>query len=231
MLNISSRLSAVLDHVSLARAVLGPGRVIDVGSDHGQLAVACLENEIATEVICTDIHEGPASRSRQSLKDAGFEERSSVFVTDGTDGIELMPGDVVVIAGMGGLNIIDIVTRCIGKTTEDILKKVRFVIQPQKSVNLVRKFFAERGFDFDDETVCTDREIFYSIMRLSYSGRPYELGSYKECYGVLLPEKESSGDLLVKEYFAHLDEVFKIRSRSDEVVRLALEERERYEDK
>lgn len=231
MLNLSSRLSAVFDQVRLARSGLGPGRVIDVGSDHGQLAVSCLENGIADEVICTDIHEGPASRSRQALKDAGFEDRSGVFVTDGTDGISLVNGDIVVIAGMGGLNIIDIVTRCIGNTPEDILKQVRFVIQPQKSVNLVRKFFAERGFEFDDETVCTDREIFYSIMRLNYSGRPYELGAYKECYGVLLPDKESSGDVLVKEYFAHLDKVFGIRSRSDMVVRQALKERERYEDK
>lgn len=231
MLNLSSRLSAVFDQVGLARAGLGPGRVIDVGSDHGQLAVACLESDIASEVICTDIHEGPAGRSRQALKDAGFEDRSCVFVTDGTDGIVLKPNDVVVIAGMGGLNIIDIVTRCISGVDEDLLRQVRFVIQPQKSINLVRKFFAERGFEFDDETVCTDREIFYSIMRLSYSGMPYELGSYKECYGVLLPEKESLGDLLVKEYFAHLDEVFRIRSRSDEVVRQALEERERHEDK
>ena len=231
MIKLSSRLSAVFDQVASSRKDLGPGRVIDVGSDHGLLAVSCLENGIADEVICTEIHEGPAAHSREALKEAGFEDRSVVSVTDGLNGISLKKGDIVVIAGMGGLNIIDIISRCLKKESTELLKDVRFIVQPQKSFNLVRKFFAENGFVFEDESVCTDREFFYNIMRMGYGGSPYELGAFKECYGVLLPSKEASGDALVKAYFAHLDEVFEIRSRSDLVVREALEERKRYEDK
>ena len=52
-----------------------------------------------------------------------------------------------------------------------------------------------------------------------------------ECYGVLLPAKEAAGDSLVKSYFAHLDEVFESRSRSDLVVREALNERNGHENK
>jgi tRNA (adenine22-N1)-methyltransferase len=230
MLKLSSRLSAVFDQVASARKDIGPGRVIDVGSDHGLLAVSCLENGIAADVICTEIHEGPAEHSKETLKEAGFEERSQVFVTDGLNGIRLKTGDIIVIAGMGGLNIIDIITRCLDIEPAEILKDVRFIIQPQKSVNLVRKFFAERGFSFDDESVCTDRDFFYNIMRMSYGVSPYELGAFRECYGVLLPGKAEEGDELVKSYFAHLDEVFSIRSRSDTVVRAALEERKRHED-
>lgn len=230
MIRLSSRLSAVFDQVSAARSELGAGRVIDVGSDHGLLAVSCLENSIADSVICTEIHEGPAGHSKEALKDAGFGDRSQVMVTDGLDGIELQKGDIIVIAGMGGLNIIDIITRCLGNEPEDVLKEVRFVVQPQKSVNLVRKFFSERGFVFGDESVCTDRDFFYIIMRMSYGNTPYQLGSYKECYGVLLPEKAASGNELVRNYFDHLDEVFSIRARSDDVVREALEERKKYED-
>lgn len=230
MIKLSSRLSAVFGQVAAARKDIGPGRVIDVGSDHGLLAVSCLENGIAADVICTEIHEGPAEHSKEALKEAGFEDRSQVFVTDGLNGIRIKKGDIIVIAGMGGLNIIDIITRCLEIETEDVLKDVRFIIQPQKSVNLVRKFFAERGFVFDDESVCTDRDFFYNIMRMSYGGSPYVLGAFKECYGVLLPDKASGGDELVKSYFAHLDEVFSIRSRSDAAVREALEERKRYED-
>ena len=231
MIRLSNRLSAVYDQVCAARTVLGPGRVIDVGSDHGQLAVSCLENNIATAVICTEIHQGPASHSEEALKEAGFEDRSRVVVTDGLNGIGLEPGDVIVIAGMGGLNIIDIISRCIETGSPELLKNVRFVIQAQKSVHLVRRFFAEKGFAFEDESVCTDRDFFYNIMRMSYSGISYELGAYKECYGVLLPDKEAAGDALVKAYFAHLDDVFEIRSRSDLVVREALNERNGHENK
>lgn len=230
MIRLSSRLSAVFDQVSAARSELGAGRVIDVGSDHGLLAVSCLENSIADSVICTEIHEGPADHSKEALKDAGFGDRSQVIVTDGLDGINLQKGDIIVIAGMGGLNIIDIVSRCLENESPDTLKEVRFIIQPQKSVNLVRKFFADKGFVFDDESVCTDRDFFYNIMRMSYGNTPYELGSYYECYGMVLSRKAAYGDGLVRSYYAHLDEVFSIRARSDKVVREALAERKKYED-
>lgn len=230
MVNLSSRLSAVFDQVVAARKQIGPGRVIDVGSDHGLLAVSCLENDIAASVICTEIHEGPADHSKEALKEAGFEDRSQVFVTDGLNGIKLEKGDVIVIAGMGGLNIIDIITRCMENETTERLKEVRFIIQAQKSNNLVRRFFSEKGFVFDDESVCTDRDFFYNIMRMSYSGEPYELSAYRECYGPVLTMKLKAGEELVSSYFDHLDEVFSIRSRSDRVVRHALEERQRDED-
>lgn len=230
MIRLSNRLSAVYDQVCAARTVLGPGRVIDVGSDHGQLAVSCLENNIATSVICTEIHQGPASHSEEALKEAGFEDRSRVVVTDGLNGIGLEPGDVIVIAGMGGLNIIDIISRCIETGSPELLKNVRFVIQAQKSVHLVRRFFAEKGFAFEDESVCSDRDFFYNVMRVGFVGTPCELGPYKECYGVLLPGKEAAGDELVRLYFYHLDEIFHIRARSDRTIREALEERKRYED-
>lgn len=231
MIRLSSRLSAVFDQVRAARTEFGPGRVIDVGSDHGFLAVSCLENDMATDAVCTEIHNGPAEHSKEALREAGFEDRSQVIVTDGLNGISLKAGDVIVIAGMGGLNIIDIISRCLENESPELIRQVRFVVQPQKSVNLVRKFFAEKGFVFDDESVCTDREFFYNIMRMSFSGTSYELGAYKECYGVLLPAKEKNGDALVKAYYTHLDEVFEIRSRSDLVVREALNERMKHEDK
>ena len=66
-------------------------------------------------------------------------------------------------------------------------------------------------------------------MRMSYGAQPYELGAYKECYGMLLIEKAVAGDELVRSYFDHLDEVFSIRARSDRAVRDALEERQRYD--
>ena len=231
MVNLSSRLSAVFEQVSASRSEIGPGRVIDVGSDHGLLAVACLENGVASGVICTEIHQGPADHSKEALNEAGFEDMSEVFVTDGLNGVSLQKGDIVVIAGMGGLNIIDIVSGCLKTEAQETLKQVRFVIQPQKSVNLVREFFAQKGFVFEDESVCTDRDFFYNIMRLGFNGDPYELGAYKACYGVLLPGKEMAGDTLVRSYFEHLDEVYKVRSRSDNIVREALEERNRHEDK
>ena len=165
MQQLSVRLESVFELVRESRTSLGRGRVIDIGSDHGFLSVRCLEEGVSDHAVCTDIHEAPAQKSRSSLIMAGFKDKCTVIVTDGMDGIELQPNDIVVTAGMGGLNIIDIFTRITDNTEDKILKDCGYVVQSQKSTHLVRRFFAERGYRIADETVCKDRGFFYNVMR------------------------------------------------------------------
>ncbi len=221
MQQLSVRLETVFELVRDARAALSGGRVIDIGSDHGFLSVRCLEEGVSDYAVCTDIHEGPAQKSMGSLIMAGFKDRCTVKVTDGLDGIALEENDIVVIAGMGGLNIIDIITRIVGTNDKTILGKCAFIIQPQKSAHLVRRFFAAQGFVFADERVCKDRGFFYNVMRLEYSGKPYEIDLRQSYYGPCLLKKD---DDLTKEYFGHLDEIFSVRARGDEEIRRMLEE-------
>ena len=221
MQQLSVRLESVFELVRESRASLGQGRVIDIGSDHGFLSVRCLEEGVSDHAVCTDIHEAPAQKSRSSLIMAGFKDKCTVKVTDGMDGIDLQPNDIVVTAGMGGLNIIDIFTRITDNTEDKILKDCGFVVQSQKSTHLVRRFFAERGYRIANETVCKDRGFFYNVMRLEYTGSSYELSVRQSYYGPCLLTKE---DELTKEYFAHLDEIFAVRARGDEDIRKMLEE-------
>lgn len=221
MQQLSDRLETVFELVRESRSGLEHGRVIDIGSDHGFLSVRCLEEGVSDYAVCTDIHEAPAQKSKSSLIMAGFKDRFTVIVTDGMRGISLQPADIVVTAGMGGLNIIDIFTGIINDSDEQILRLCGFVIQSQKSTHLVRRFFAEHGFVIANETVCKDRGFFYNVMRLEYTGIPYELSMRQSYYGPCLLKKY---DELTKEYFEHLDEIFAVRARGDEDIRSMLEE-------
>ena len=138
--------------------------------DHGYLAIRCLEEELLILLICTEIHKAPAQRSEDALIEAGFEDRSEVYVTDGLKGVPLMTGDMVVMAGMGGLNIIDIISRALKDNGYSCIENVTFVLQPQKSNDIVRKYLAKAGFVFEDESVCYDRDIFYNCMRVVFKG-------------------------------------------------------------
>ncbi len=219
------RLEMVLEQVRSSVQIEGSTRIIDVGSDHGYLAVRCLEESIADSVICTDIHESPAKRSMNALVEAGFEEVSEVYTTDGLRGVPLMKGDVIVIAGMGGLNIIDIISRAIKDNGYSVLENVTFVLQPQKSNEIVRNFLAKTGFVFVDESVCYDRDIFYNCMRVVFKGISSTLTDEEACYGPVLLKKYNSDDEVVADYFAHLNELFEVRKRSNPIVKSALEER------
>ena len=231
MQNLTVRLEMVFEQVRNAASGSGAVRVIDVGSDHGYLALRCLEEGFAKNAVCTEIHEGPAKKSQAALKGAGYSDVSEVHVTDGLIGVPLKDNDIVVIAGMGGLNIIDIIGQAIKDNGKEALKNVTFVLQPQKSNEIVRKYLAQTGFVYVDETVCYDRDIFYNCMRVVYKGITSELTDEEACYGPLLINKFDSGDKEVASYFEHLNNIFEIRKRSNPTVKSALEERKQNESK
>ena len=227
MQELTVRLEMVFDQVRSARGSVEPGRVIDVGSDHGYLALRCLEEGQAQYSICTEIHEAPAKRSEMALRDAGYKERSEVIVTDGLIGVKLQKHDIIVIAGMGGLNIVDIISRALKDNGYHVLENVTFVLQPQKSNDIVRKYLSKAGFVFEDESVCYDRDIFYNCMRVVFKGISTTISDLEACYGPKLLSKFKNGDPQVIAYFDHLDEIFEIRQRSNPTVKAALEERKK----
>lgn len=228
---LTVRLEMVFEQVRKTCPDSGQMRLIDVGSDHGYLAVRALEENITGSVICTEIHKGPAQRSVDALSEAGFEDCSEVFITDGLKGIQLKPGDVVVIAGMGGLNIIDIISRALKDNGLYIMENVTFILQPQKSNEIVRDYLARTGFVFLDESVCYDRDIFYNCMRVVFKGICVTLSAGQACYGPVLLEKYNENDPDIRSYFEHLDSLFEVRQRSNPVIRAALEERKNNECK
>ena len=227
MQELTERLTMVLGQVRYARQGSVQGRIIDVGSDHGYLAIRCLEEGLAAEAVCTEIHRAPAQRSEDALIEAGFGGSSEVYITDGLKGVPLKAGDTVVIAGMGGLNIVDIISRALKENGYHVLENVTFVLQPQKSNDIVRKYLSKAGFVFEDESVCYDRDIFYNCMRVVFKGISTTISDLEACYGPKLLSKFKNGDPQVIAYFDHLDEIFEIRQRSNPTVKAALEERKK----
>ncbi len=196
-------------------------RVIDVGSDHGKLAAWCLLEDIAETAVCTDIHKDPAERTRQCLDDYLLSGRSEVYCTDGLSGVELRKGDVVVMAGLGGNNMIDIMEAAAASAPEAVMKEILWVLQPQKSIERVRKYLAQKGYVIKDEKTCIDRDIFYQMMCCSYTGVPYELTLKEIYYGPVFMKKAAEGDELVKAFHRHMDDIYKIRARGDsEIARM-----------
>jgi len=200
-------------------------RLIDVGSDHGHLACFALSSGLADTAVCTDIHEAPAKRTETCLKQNGFSDRSSTYCTDGLDGVPLQEGDVVVMAGLGGNNMADIMERALAITPKDVLKKVTWCLQPQKSIERLREFFAGEGFVILEEKVSVEKGIWYPILRAVYTGEPYVLSLYGKYYGPVLIRKFEEKDPLTVEYFARLDNRYKLRARGDEEVARLMSER------
>ena len=198
-------------------------RFIDVGSDHGLLSVFALLNGF-DRAVCTDSHEDPSERTRRCLRDEGFEDRSEVYCTDGVKGVPLKPGDIVVMAGLGGNNMCDILTEAKKDNLSSVMREVVFCFQPQKSIEVLRQFLADEGFFIDDEDVTVDRGIFYPIIRAVYTGEKYDITLEDKYYGTILRRRYLDSEPAVLEYYSRLDTRYKIRARGDEEIKRLVEE-------
>lgn len=221
-IKLSSRLTAVLE--TAIKFSPDKSRIIDVGSDHGHLAAVALTEHGFKSALLTDIHEDPARKSRSLMKDLGLEERSEVICTDGLDGASLKTNDVVVMAGLGGNNMVDIIGRAKEVTGTEVFKTVTFILQPQKSIEILRSFLCESGYIIRDELVLCERGIYYPILAASFTGEVTSLSLYEKYYGPILKTKHEEGDPAVKEYFIRLDNSYALRARGDQEVKQMLKE-------
>ena len=218
---LSIRLQAVYDIATAASDA--KGRFIDVGSDHGYLSLYALNENRYKYCIATDIHEDPASKTRRILAAYGFEDRSAAYCTDGLDGIPLEINDTIVMAGLGGNNMMDILTRAAASTTEDVLSSVTWCFQPQKTIEPLRQFLYEHGYSILDEDVCYDRGIYYPIIIARFDGKVKRLNLIEKYYGPVLVSKFREKQGPVMTYFEYLNGRFNVRARGDEEIKEVVE--------
>ena len=88
---------------SLLGAVPRRPRLLDVGADHGLLALAALRLGVADEVLAIDRREGPlaGAAARNFVREG---ESFAFKLSDGLDAVDATEDDCVVIAGMSGEN-------------------------------------------------------------------------------------------------------------------------------
>ena len=121
--------------------------------------------------FASDINEGPIDRARANIAKYGLSDRITAARRDGLDGIERFAPGVVIICGMGGELIADIISRS-GYPAES---KCRLVLQPMSMQDKLRRFLAVNGYAIYDETVVYDDGKYYQLISAEYDGKPYAM--------------------------------------------------------
>lgn len=140
------------------------GVSVDVGTDHGYLAVYLVKQGISDRVVACDINDKPLASARENIRKAGLVDKITTVISDGLDNVDHKNVGNVIIAGMGGELIADIISRA------DWLKthKVNLVLQPMTKWDHLRKFLAENNFAVTDELPCVDSKFTYSVIQAVY---------------------------------------------------------------
>lgn len=187
-------------------------RVLDIGTDHGQVPAYVLENHLADSVVATDIHEDPAEICRKYLRRQGVIKNATVLRTDGLHGIVLRTLDTVILSGLGGMEMVRIIRESLIDHDNSFPLGVHFLLQPQRSAEELRVFLEENGFHLVTERICIDREKMYTIILTKFTKEHQPVRSLTE--NILGPVILSDRPEHYFEYLSHERNVLKKHMRA-----------------
>lgn len=154
MLKLDKRLAAIASEVD-------GERLADIGADHGKIVVFCLQSGKAKRAYAVDISSKSLEKARMLAERCGVSDRVQFIEGDGLQKIE--DADCVVIAGMGGYEIIKILSE----------KKLdtKYILVPHQDAAALRKFLSNNGFQAQKDYIVSEGGRFYDIIVCSI-GQP-----------------------------------------------------------
>jgi len=153
-IKISRRLEAVA-------SFLPPGTFFaDIGSDHAYLpCYVCLHDNQA-RAIAGEVNEGPYDSACKTVSDHLLTDRVEIRLGDGLQVLKRDEITELVIAGMGGSLIKNILKDGI----EKLHRVKRIIAQPNMDARNIRKWILINGYIITDETIIEENEHIYEII-------------------------------------------------------------------
>lgn len=131
----------------------------DIGSDHGRLGAFLLQGGQCGKVYLTDISAPSLEKARRLCALCGLGDRVEFRVGDGALALDARV-DCVVIAGMGGETIAEIIEKSNGR-----LEGAMLLLQPNVAAPYLRRRLNAVGWRITDEALAKDGRRIYPILR------------------------------------------------------------------
>lgn len=165
MIKLSKRLASIASNIDKE------DKVVDIGCDHGYLSIYLKTVNGNKVVIATDINENALNMAKKNIN------KNSILIEtrlgNGLDVIKHNEVDTIIISGMGGNTILNILK----KNKLKYIKKI--VIQSNTDIPLIRKYINKLGYTIKNEQLIIDKNIYYIIITFTKGRHKY---TKKELY-------------------------------------------------
>lgn len=189
-MNLSERLTHIINLIPKCNCLA------DIGTDHGFIPIYSILNNKANHAIASDINKGPIRIAKINIDKYNLNDRIETRIGSGLSTLKEDEADVIVIAGMGGILISEIIESHIA-----IARSAKWLIlQPVQYPEVLRKYLLRSDFNIVDEDIVKDENKYYYIIKAE-NKKVHEYN--KEVYyytGMKLIEK---GHPLIKEYILY----------------------------
>ncbi len=187
MIKLSNRLKKIAELVDFGATV------IDVGTDHGYVPNFLCEKKISRDIIATDISKNSLEKSIELTKKMGNEKFIRNILANG---IVKKNRDNIIIAGLGGIQIAEIILNSI-----EISKSAKkLILQPMQKTNILRRELNNMGFEIIDEEIIFEDDRYFEIIIAKFNGKKKSLDELDFYFSNILINKKD------KVYLAYLSE-------------------------
>ncbi|MBK6089967.1 class I SAM-dependent methyltransferase [Ruminococcus difficilis] len=167
-------------------------RLADIGTDHGYLPIAlCQIGKIPSAIAC-DINPLPLRSAEENIAKFGLSKMIKTRLSDGLKALALDEVDDIVIAGMGGELIRDILAAA--PWVKDEAKHL--VLQPMTHHDDLIRWLYENGFDIERQAAVRDDGKAYTVLSTRFTGDKTDCDLYTAIVGKLDPRDENSRGFL-----------------------------------
>ncbi len=158
--------------------------IAEIGADHANITHRLFENRQIDFAYVTDISKKCLNKAHLKLKKYS---KNVVFLVG--DGVEvfsnfdyssfgLLPPKQIIIAGMGGQEIMKILQQKPSKNFDN------FVLQPQNNVVQLRLFLQKNKFYIQEDVIAKDNKMFYNVLKVKRDNQIQNLSRLQILFGL-----------------------------------------------
>ena len=173
---------------TLAKMVDPGSRVADIGTDHAYLPIELVKNGKIDYAIASDVAEGPLENAKNDIAAAGLTEQIETRLGSGLETVTHADQiDTVVIAGMGGKLMTDILDRAWSKAAQ--FKTL--VLEPNIGEAGVRNWLMMHNYKIISEKLIAEAGHTYELIKASLTEEKHEMTEKEIFFGPFIVQEKN----------------------------------------
>ncbi len=165
---LSPRLQAIADFIKPCDTMA------DIGTDHAYLPVWLCLNNRCESAIAADVNQGPLDRATETVSRFHLQEKISLRLGSGADPLTPGEADAIVIAGMGGLLIGELLM-----ANPQVFQAAKQIyLQPMSSIPELRESLYHMGYTIQEEILVPEEDKLYHILSVKQQPEKEPLSTF-----------------------------------------------------
>ncbi len=187
-MKISNRLKEISKFINNKKCT------VDVGCDHALLPIYLVNEGKSLKAIAVDNKIEPLNSAKENIKKYNLESKIITILSDGLTKVDPMVYDTVVISGLGGETITEILNN--GPLNSD----AELILEANKNNKELREFLSLNSYEIVDEEMIKDKGHFYTIIKAIKSDRLIPLTQDEILFGPIILKNNTD---IFKEYLTY----------------------------